>query len=42
MRSKDKRNNYKILYCLLTIINNQGPDLHAFIRFIGPDDDDIN
>ena len=22
--------------------DNQGPDLYAFIRFIGPDDDDIN
>ena len=22
--------------------NKQGPDLYAFIGFIGPDDDDIN
>ena len=22
--------------------HNQGPDLYAFIGFIGPDDDDIN
>ena len=21
---------------------DQGPDLYAFIRFIGPDDDDLN
>ena len=24
------------------VIHNQGPDLYAFIGFIGPDDDDLN
>ena len=34
---------HSLLYC--PIRNNQGPDLYAFIRFIGfigPDDDDLN